>query len=114
MANLVVQDGTVAGITPNMQAAAGGGDTFDNNGNVLVEINNGGGAPITVTFDDPGSVSPPSAQQFNPDVQVTVPNGARRIIGPFPPYRFNNAQGRVAIAYSGVTSVTVGLYRTRT
>lgn len=114
MANLTVQDGAVTGITPNMQAAAGGGDTFDNNGNVLVEIANGSGSPITVTFDDPGSTTPPGATQFNPDVAVVVPAAGRRIVGPLPPYRFNNAQGRVAMTYSGVTSLTIGLYRTRT
>lgn len=72
-------------------------------------VTNGGGSSINVTIDDPGSTSPANATAFNPDVVVAVPNGQTRLIGPFPVNRFNDANGLVAVSYSGVTTVTVGV-----
>lgn len=111
MAVLTVQDAVVSGLTESLAAAAGGGDSFDNNGQCILEVVNGGGGSITVTIDDPGSPSPAGATQFNPDVAVTVGAGASKLIGPFPPFRFNDANGRVNVSYSGVTTVTVRVIR---
>lgn len=107
MAVLTPVDVTLAGVADNLVAAAGGGDSFPNNGHVVFVVNNGSAGAITVTFDDPNTPNPGSASQFNPDVAVSVPAGARRTIGPFPPFRFNDANGRVNVTYSGVTSLTV-------
>lgn len=114
MAVLTVQDCSVAGITPAPVAAAGGGDQVPNNGNVVLEIINGSGGAITVTVDDPGTPTPVGASAFNPDVATSIPAGQRRLFGPYPPWRFNDANGRLSLTYSGVTSLTVGVYRTRT
>lgn len=116
MAILAVQDTSLAGITPSTPAGASGGDSFPNNGNVILELINASGGAITVTADDPGSPSPVSAQAFNPDVQISVPAAGRRIWGPFPPYRFNDANGRVNLTYgtNPPTGLTIGVYRTRT
>ena len=114
MAILTPIDTLVAGVADSLVAAAGGGDSFSNNGHCLFVVNNASGGAITVTFDDPNSPSPASASQFNPDVAVSVPAGARRTIGPFPPFRFNDANGRVNVTYSGVTSLTVEVLRTFT
>lgn len=111
MAALAVQDASILGLGETLVAAAGGGDTFSNNGQCVLEVVNGGGAPINVTIDDLGSPSPQGASQFNPDVVVVVGAGATKIIGPFPPFRFNDANGNVAVAYSAVTSVTVRVIR---
>jgi hypothetical protein len=113
MAVLTVQDMSLAGVTDALVAAAGGGDSFDNNGLCLFVVNNASGGAITVTFDDPQSPNPGNAVAFNPDVTVSVPAAGRRTIGPFPPFRFNDPNGRVQVAYSGVTSLTVGVYRIR-
>jgi hypothetical protein len=101
----------VVGAQPVSHAAAAG-DSFDNNGRVMLRVNNGGGAPSTVTFDDPNSTALPGAVAFNPDAAVTVTNGQVRVIGPFPPSRFNDANGRVQIAWSVTTSVTWEAYAT--
>jgi hypothetical protein len=111
MAVLTVQDAALTGLAETLVAASGGGDKFSNNGHCLLEVVNGGGAPISVTIDDPGSSTPPGATAFNPDVVVAVPAGASRIIGPFPPFRFNDANGDVNVAYSGVGTVTVRVIR---
>jgi hypothetical protein len=100
----------VAGIQPVSHAAAAG-DSFSNNGKTMVRVNNGSGASITVTFDDPNSALA-GATAFNPDVGVTVVNGQARIIGPFLPARFNDSNGRVQIAWSATASITWEAYTT--
>lgn len=116
MAVQPVQDTSLAGITPSTPAGSSGGDSFPNNGNVILELINASGGAITVKADDPGSPAPASALQFDPDVQVSVPAGARRIWGPFPVFRFNDANGRVNLTYgtNPPTGLTIGFYRTRT
>lgn len=113
MAVLTIVEPTLAGVADSLVAAAGGGDSFVNNGLVLFVVNNGSGGALTVTFDDPNSQNPGAATQFNPDVAVAVPAGQRRTIGPFPPFRFNDPNGRVNVTYSGVTSLTVMPLRVR-
>lgn len=107
MAVLTPVDASLAGVADNLVAAAGGGDSFANNGLTVFVVNNASGAGITVTFDDPNSPNPGSASAFNPDVAVVVGAGARRTIGPFPAFRFNDVNGRVNVTYSGVTTLTV-------
>ncbi len=105
MAVLTVEKIVIGGVEPTFVAAAAGGDTFINGGEkTFVVVKNGGGSSITVTSDDTGSVSPPSAVAFNADVDVTIAAGAEKWIGPFPKGRFTST---VALAYSGVTTVTV-------
>jgi hypothetical protein len=115
MAVLTPQDTNLAGITPTTPAGANGGDSFPNNGHVILELINASGGAITVTADDPNSPNPGSALQFNPDVQISVPAAGRRIWGPFPPFRFNDANGRVNLTYgtNPPTGLTIGVYRTR-
>lgn len=114
MATLTPQDASVAGIVDTLGAAAGGGDQFSNNGLCLLHVKNASGGSINVTIDDPNSVNPGSATSFNPDVVVAVGAGVEKLIGPFPPFRFNDANGMVQVAYSAVTSVTVSVVRLRT
>lgn len=113
MAVLTVQDAAVTGLAEALVAAGAGGDSFDNNGLCLLEVVNGGVGSINVTIDDVQTPSPSGASAFNPDVVVAVPNGTTRLIGPFPPFRFNDALGRVNVTYSGVTTVTVRVVRLR-
>lgn len=100
-----------AGATPAYVAAAGGGDTVQPGDHTFLHVKNGGGAPITVTIDDPTSVSPPGASQFNPDLSVSVTNAQERMIGPLTARFANPATGLVNITYSGVTTVTVGAFQ---
>jgi len=115
MAVQTVQDISLAGITPAVPAGSSGGDSFANNGNVILELINASGGAITVKADDPGSPSPPNALSFDPDVQISVPAGQRRIWGPFPTFRFNDSNGRVNLTYgtNPPTGLTIGYYRIR-
>jgi len=99
-------------------AAAGGGDVFPAvpGGEYLLRVINGGGSPITVTLDDPTSQTPPAATAFNPDVAIPVTNGTTKaiLIGDREITRLRNpTTGNIAIAYSGVTTVTVQVHRLR-
>jgi len=95
----------VTGLEPTLVAAVGP-DTFVNNGNnTVLIVDNAGGGSITVTIDGTG-VGPTGAVAFDDDVDVVVPNGERRHVGPFPKDRFG---ATVSISYSGTTSVTVAV-----
>lgn len=112
MADLTVEQldlSTANPIDTGAVAANAGGDRFNPGSNrpVFLYVKNGGGAPITVTIDDPTSVTPPSATQFNPDVPVTVANANNKVIPIRNPERFRDANGWINITYSGVTTVTV-------
>lgn len=107
MAELTVQEITVAGLEDTYASAAGGGDTFKNDGKTFFECINGAGSDVTLTFTTPGKVG--GVAIADPTVVVTA--GERRKIGPFDPSIFNNSSGLVAVAYSSATSVTVAAIR---
>jgi hypothetical protein len=115
MALLTVQQITKAGLAPTYAAAAGGGDTFavGQGQAVFLHVKNASGSPITVTVDDPNSQPPESAATFNPDLSVSVPaTTGDRMIGPINAERFvNPSTGLVSVTYSGVTSLTVGVFK---
>jgi hypothetical protein len=115
MAALTVTDVTVSGVLQTLAAAAAGGDDFFNGDDqrTFFVVTNGGGAPINVTIDAiPTSVNVTGWGSVPvSDTVVAVANSTTRVIGPFPPQRFNNAAGRVAVTYSGVSSVTVAAFR---
>lgn len=110
MATLTVQtiDRAGDGLAPVYAAAAAGGDDFPNTGQQFLHVKNGGGAPITVTAVTPQQVAGLGVA----DETYSIPNDALgKFIGPFPTQTFNNAQQRVALTYSAVTSVTVAVLR---
>lgn len=105
MAILNVQRITLNGIAPTFQAADAAGDEFANSGQAYLHVRNGGAADITVTINS----QQPCNYGFDHDVQVSVPAGGERQIGPFLPGRFNDSNGRVHVSYSAVTGVTVAV-----
>lgn len=108
MATLTVQTIIQAGLEPAaLAAAAAGGDQFANTGREMVEINNASVGDITVTFNSQA----PCSQGFDHNEAVVVTAAERRLIGPFPTGRFNDASGFVLITYSGVTTLTIGVYK---
>jgi hypothetical protein len=94
-----------AGAAATLTPAAAGGNQVANNGHVEINIANGGGGAVTVTFKAQKTCS----QGFLHDRVVTVPNdGITRRFGPFDPGRFNDPSGNMFIGYSAVATVTVG------
>ena len=108
MAELTVQETAEdGGIT--FGAADSNGDEFVNDGRTLLAVKNGGGSSVTVTV---------TAQNTSTRVKhwgdITKANGGAAVaaggidlFGPFPSRPFNDADGKVQVTYSGVTSVEV-------
>lgn len=109
MAVLTVVKSTLTGANPGFAAAAGGGDSFPNTGNERVTIINGDAGGITVAFDSPAACNLGASANAAHDGGGAVAGTATRVFGPFDPNRFNDANGRVQITYSAVTSVTVAV-----
>ena len=103
MALLTVTPITKTGIDTAGTAAAAGGDTFPNTGREMLVVKNSGASPITVTLDIKATLD----GQAVTDPTVAVAAGVEKVIGPFPTGYYNDANGQVAVSYSGVTSVTV-------
>ena len=106
MAVLTLQNIDRLGAAPTYAAATGGGDSFPNDERTLVHIKNGGGA-ISLSVQTQLTVDGKPVA----DDSINVPAGGERMVGPFPAPIYNDANGRVNLAYSGVTSVTVGVFR---
>jgi hypothetical protein len=109
MAVLSVQRITEAGITPTYAAAAGGGDSFPASGTEMVHVKNGSGAPITVTFDGPNTDNF-GVTGNDHDLAISVPATGERMVKLANIARFRDANGSVQMTYSGVTSLTVGVF----
>jgi len=105
MANFAPDRPGFAGASVTLRNAAAA-DSFDNNGQTLLIVQNTSGGAITVTVDDPNSQLP-SAQTFNPDVQRSIPSGTIDVLGPFPPGRFNDTSGRVQLAWGSTPGATL-------
>lgn len=111
MAVLVVQKIVKAGLTPALAAAAGGGDSWQNTGREFLKVTNGGAGSINVTIAaQAGACSTYGVTNAAHDIVVAVGAGVTKDIGPIDPLAYNDANGRAQITYSGVTTVTVGVF----
>ena len=110
MAALSIQTIAETGTAVTLASAAGGGDTFANDGNTFVIVTNGSGSSINVTFTVVNGTftSKQTGILTKSDNVVAVGAGATRYIGPFPTGVYNSTSGTVAVSYSSATSVTVG------
>jgi hypothetical protein len=84
------------------------GNQFANpTGRAIIEITNGAGSPITVTFTTFSSwnVSPTVTYAVADDAQ-TVTNGTSKVFGPFNTQLMNDTGGNVLVDWSSGTSVT--------
>lgn len=107
MATLATQNIVTSGLTPTFAAAAGGGDKCLPGAGTYLHVKNGGGSPVTVTLVTPATVDTLAVG----DRAVVVANGGEsKIALPDTLYR-NPTDGLADITYSGVTSVTVGVFR---
>ena len=111
MAILAVAQTSLAGVALGAVAAAGGGDSFQNDGATALYVKNGSGGALTVSADAPNADNFGIINDAHDNV-ASIPAGAERLLGPFPPGRFNDANGRVQLTYpGGVTTLTVAPFR---
>jgi hypothetical protein len=92
-------------------AAAGGGDDAETGAGVFLVVKNASGSPITVTIATP-EVFDGDLQMDNRAVSVAATTG-QSFIALTNRYR-DPTTGRATITYSGVTSLTVGVFRVST
>jgi len=79
---LTVQPTVRTGLNPSYTAAAADGHAFDNTTQrVMLHVKNSGGGAVVVTID---CVIATLDGLTIPNLQVTVPAGNERFIGPFP------------------------------
>jgi hypothetical protein len=105
MATLTVQSITRSGLKPSYVVASGTGDQFSNAGKAFLHVKNADTVAHTVTVASQVAQPPPGTAAA--DIAVTVPAGEDRMIGPFPPNAFNDADKFVQATYDAVTGVTV-------
>ncbi len=105
MAELTVQTATQAGLDPSYAAASSGGDTVDNDGKTVLHVKNGDSSEHTVTVAS--QVTSPEPGTAAQDVEVAIPAGEERVIGPFQRSGFNDENDEIEISYDGVTDVTI-------
>lgn len=107
MATLSRQTIDQDGLTPAYASADVAGDKTLPGANVYVEIVNGSGSSITVTFATPGTVKSLAVA----DQTVTIAAGARAKVALDPDLYANRSDsGLAAWTYSAVTTVTVGVF----
>lgn len=107
MAALLTQGINLPSTLPTFAAASGGGDTAVPGQDSFLVVKNGGGSPINVTLDVPGT---DDFGNNNPDLVVAVANATERWI-PLRNAKFvQPSTNLVNITYSGTTSVTVGVF----
>lgn len=111
MATLAIQTMSRSGLAKSLAGAAGGGDEFVNTGSEFIWIENGSGSPITLTIATP--------QIIDGNLQVaerTVVLSATTeyLIGPFPTGPYNDANRKIQLTYTGVTTLTIGIFKVGT
>ena len=119
MATLTVATAAEAGVATADASAtsincSSGGDEFVNTGEELVIINNGSGGALTVTFaktSDTDIIDPVVGKVTKANVATAVGAGKTVAFGPFPIGGFNDANSKVQITYSGVTSLTIDVVK---
>lgn len=98
---------STSGIEPVYVAADANGHILDNDGSLIIDVNNQSGGSINVTIA--ANYSAGGITLGN--LVVAVPSTKRREIGPFPPLVYNDTSGKITITYSAVGSVTVAFKR---
>ena len=112
-ARKIFANGTPAtkGLVTSATAANGAGDEFINSGVEFIRVYNGhsGAQTITITANGTTTVKHPTFGTLNKDNITTYSLAATTAyyFGPFHPAAWNDANEKVQITYSGVTSMMV-------
>jgi hypothetical protein len=105
MAAYNVQSASESGITPTYTAVTAS-DTFANDGRTYLHVK-AGGTSVNITINS----QTPCNQGADHDIVINGVVSSERIIGPFPPSRFNDSTGVVTVTYSTTTGVTAAAVR---
>lgn len=107
---LTATTSTVQGIVPTLVAANVDGNYFANTGAEILIVKNGSASPCTVTIARTKSCDMGTAHT----IATIVAAGTEAIFGCFRKDWFDDANQRVQITYSVVTTITVGVLKIAT
>ncbi len=107
MANLTTQSAKRQANPITMSNADPSGDTWNNTGNEVLLVENGGTGAVTLTFITYATVDGLAVN----DLQISVPAGETHLIGPFPTGVYNDANGQTMVNYTSATGVKVALLK---
>lgn len=105
---MTVTTTAAAGTLLNAPAAvdAANGNSFTNTGRELIEITNGSGTTLTVTFITNGVYAVGTVQYALADINVSVSNATSKVCGPFDKTTYNDGSNLVDVDWSTSNSVT--------
>ena len=104
---LAVQTIADEGITPAFTAAPVDGHSVPGDGDVWLEVKNTSGSPINVTVQTGGTLMGEPVT----DKVIAIPaTTGDKIIGPFPPALYNQADGLVYVDFASVTNLTIAAF----
>lgn len=110
MATLSTQTSNFAGLNYTLGSASVA-DKVANDGRTVLIFSNGNASSRTLTFAANDVTPAGFGVVATPDTVVTLPgsgtNGGRCIVGPFPPDRFNDADGFLNYTLSDATGMSV-------
>lgn len=105
---LLGPDAGFTDLLAQLAAVAGGGDSFNIQGNEFLVVNNGNGATCTVTIaavaDNFGIVNAAH------NLTLAIPTTKIGIFGPFNALRFRDVNGLAQLTYSVSATVTIGVF----
>jgi hypothetical protein len=100
--DLRVQQITRTGLAPTMETANAFGHALPNAGAEFIMVK---------TTSNPCVVTIPARQSGVSSRTVSIGAGVTKLIGPFPPHVYNQANETVSIDFDDVTGVTLGAFR---
>ncbi len=105
MAEITSEKVDLDGLNPSYVAVNSGGDKFENNGNKVLHVKNGGGSSINVAITAQKACDQGTLHNGG----GAVPAGEDRFFGPLNPYFYNDGDGDVNFSCSAITSVTAAV-----
>lgn len=99
-----------AGVAPAYQAGLTTTDTytFPNDGRVFLHVKKSGAGACTVTVVTPGTVRGKAIA----DATISIPaSTGDKMIGPFAPDLYNDANGLVTVSFSDIAGLTAAVVR---
>jgi hypothetical protein len=112
MATVNAQGLAVAGTSPTMSAASGGGDVVDTGDTVFLVVNSGS-TTANLTITTPGTVSGLAIA----DNVIAIPANAGTVatappvLIPLPTSLYGDANGQAALSWSAVTNIKFAVIR---
>lgn len=105
---LAPQTPTVDGVTPTYTGSLSTSNTytFPNDGRTFLHVKKSGAGACVATIATPAEVDGNAIA----DKTVTIPaTTGDKLIGPFPPRTFTNADGVATVSFSEITGLTVAV-----